>query len=273
MKKIVYDSTIASSIASAAVQKLLMPDADCVDIYSDGQVDPNQDEIYLMVDGTSFNSKKKNVHYIGQQSKSQMKRLLMVWERCFPGKPRPMVVHLLSRYQVSEEQSKNVEPLKKAIVGSLGDLSNTAFASGWRELLNNNIKLLNEVIAKGQSMVDYIDSSKAEQGVISHKEADKLIKENEALKDRIQELELQLKQATATKTAKAKKPVITKTPTPAPKQPKMSKIRASMKGMTAKQIKESFTVKEMRAVCKEVGIKGYYKMKEAEIAKELKKKV
>ncbi len=276
MKAIIFNSLVAESIASAAIQKLKNPDAVCLDVNSDVMPADTGDvfeEIFVMVDEHNYNAKKKSVHYIKPVKKSDKKRLLLVWERCFPGQTRPIVVHLLGGFQTSEEQEEKRESLVKGIIAYAHDLSNTGFAHTWRRMLSNDLTLVNDMIEKGSSIVSYVSNTGIEEGVLDTSEADRLLKENEALQDENQKLKLQIKELKAElkkKPVKKAEPKASKTKEAAKG---VSVERAQMKAMTPAQIKKNFTVKQMREVAKEVKLKNYSRMKEDQLSKELKKLV
>jgi hypothetical protein len=171
-----------------------------------------------------------------------------------------MIVHLLGNFQVSEEHSGKVDALRKGIVAHASDLSATGFATSWRRMLGKvqDLVLLNGLVEKGMAIEEYVDNTGIEEGTVSNSEADALLKENEKLGDKVTKLTLANK---ALKDAEKKLAWYEKN----------FSNKEVIGKMTPKQVKENFTVKELRAVAKEMKMKGYTKLNEADLIKELKK--
>jgi len=263
MKKtiILFAGSIAESVASAAIQAIASSGALCVDIEKETfEFDKSKDEydVYPMCDGEVTEAENVNViatEALSKSKKDYRRRLLLVWERCFPEKTRPRLIHLLGGYQVNERDEDDTRAVGFAVVAKLNKLDDQG-VSQWKTLLlrakTNNA--LDAIISDGKAIEAYVDTVGLEGAELSGVSSEELAASNEEFANDVLELELKLKG----------------------KEDELSwwknKVSegALLHQCTVEEIKNLFTVKQLKAYCKEQKLKNYTKLKEDELIKLIK---
>lgn len=263
MKKIIilYASSIAESVTSAAIQAIASPGSFCIDVEKEEyEFDSKKEEyeVHLMCDVDV--AKAENVTVIvtdplSKKKKDYRRRLLLVWEKCFPGETRPRLIHLLGGYQVNERDEADTRAVGFGVVAKLNKLDDQGIAK-WKTLLlrakTNNA--LNEIISSGKAIEAYVDSVGLEEAELSSVSSEELAASNEEFANDVLELELKLKG----------------------KEEELNwwkdKVSdgALLHQCTVEEIKKLFTVKKLKAYCKEQGLKKYTSLKEDDLIKFIK---
>ncbi len=249
MKKVViiYSSEHAESIASAAIQALALRGRDMVihDV-NGGQtnLDFNEDyDIYPMIEGEL--PKLSGKHFICSPMKKNSpyykRRLLLVWDKCFPDSVQPRILSLIGGGNIKESDKINSLALPFAIVALLGKLDLQTLSEWRRYLLLDvrNPKLLDELLIQGKAIKTYIDIVGGVESEENDNDVKAVLEANEQLSDDVIALDLELNWLKG----------------------KVSTAHL-LHNCTPEEVKERYTVKELKAFCKENKIKGYSKLKE-----------
>jgi len=263
MKKIIilFAGSIAESVTSAAIQAVASPGSLCVDIEKETFKfdDPKAEyDVYPMCDVSVPNAKNVTVtvtKHLSKKKKDYRRRLLLVWERCFEGKTRPRLIHLLGGYQINERDEADKRAAGFGVVAKLNQLDDQGIAE-WKTILlrakTNNA--LNEIISSGKAIEAYVDSVGLEEAELSSVSSEELAASNEEFANDVLELELKLKG----------------------KEEELNwwkdKVSdgALLHQCTVEEIKKLFTVKKLKAYCKEQGLKKYTSLKEDDLIKFIK---
>lgn len=270
MKKtiILYAGSIAESVTSAAIQAVASSGSLCIDIEKETfkPNDPKVEyDVYPMCDAEIPKAENVTVTItkpLSAKKKDYRRRLLLVWERCFHEKTRPRLIHLLGGYQVNERDEADTRAVGFAVVATLNQLDDQGIAK-WKTLLlrarTNNA--LSALISDGKAIEAYVNSIGLEEAELNSGSSEELAASNEEFANDVLELELKLK---------GKEDELKKKE----KELKWWKDKVSDGGLlfhcTVKEIKNIFTVKKLKAYCKEQGLKNYTKLKEEELIKFIK---
>lgn len=267
MRKIlIYNSLIAESLISAAIQMQSTPGVELFDA-GENFIPPfdqfpkdKEVQIFLMCDLSKETEKcgkhvdLVKVEALSKKSKEYRRRLLLVWERENPGVVRPRAVHLLGGFQVSEGDAENSEALSYAVVSYLGDLNDGATVYGWQRLLGGDGAYLSDLIEKGRAIQKYASKFHIETAV--NIDIEEILETNESMADEIVKLQNKLSEASNLK--------------PGTGEATLS-MEQVFKICTPKQIAGLFRVSDLKGFAKANGLKGYSKMKEVDLIPFIKK--
>ena len=179
----------------------------------------------------------------------------MVWERCFNEKTRPRLIHLLGGYQINERDESDTRSVGFAVVAKLNKLDDQGIAK-WKTLLlrakTNNA--LSDLISDGKAIEAYINSVGLEEAELNSVSSEELAASNEEFANDVLEMELKFK---------AKEEELNWW------KDKVSD-GALLHQCTVEEIKILFKVKQLKAYCKEQGLKKYTSLNEEELIKLIK---
>lgn len=282
---ITYDSAIAGSILSAAIQLKKCPTATVVDVQQLELSDEDLecDVVYHMVpiELDDEDKNNENVHFIEAPEVKKgkngymKKRSLLVFEREFPGQTRPIIVHYLGAFQLQERDEDAAEAAKAAIVTYLHDLNDHHVKTHWMSLLAGDRIALEDLVRKGYPIVAYKERFESGTDAMLLDDAIGQVELLEsALEKEIQEkkkLKADMKQMVndsgkiVSDQAKEVKQI----------NDLLNKVQpaALLHAMTPKQAEDYFTVKQLRAMARDIGgVKGYGQANQKTLVTELKKR-